>query len=276
MNEIIKSFPQYYGTNLYPFMIEMAGVSYCDGQYCIAREHSHVNVMEYIKSGNGTVTCNGVTYIAKQGDVILLPEGSNHIYRSDSDDPWVKIWINFYGPIAHPLILAYDLSNQIVFHDCDEKTARLFDQIIDFANRGEDIEETFSECSICFHQILSDLHQKHPEKTIGMDLEILKIKNYISAKAEQGVTMNQVCDAFYLSRSCIFRRFKEMYGMSPTDFYQKERLSVAKQFLEHSFMSIKEISDRMNFADQHYFCIWFKSKKRISLENSIEDGETVK
>ena len=47
-----------------PLNVNLCGISYCDGSYEIYREHSTIYVMEYVVSGSGTVSENGVSFTA--------------------------------------------------------------------------------------------------------------------------------------------------------------------------------------------------------------------
>ena len=74
----------------YPFYIEMAGISYCDGSYKITRNSSRFYVFEYILKGIGTVEINSEKFYPEEGDIYILPKESNHVYYSDSKKPWTK------------------------------------------------------------------------------------------------------------------------------------------------------------------------------------------
>ena len=52
--------------------------------------------------------------------------------------------------------------------------------------------------------------------------------------------------------------------MSPFDYYLKKKLSKAKLMLQSYNMTVKEISDKLCFADEHYFSGLFKRKVGVS------------
>ena len=62
-----------------PFVVELAGISYCDGSYRIHRPKSKCMVAEYIISGEGTVILDGKVYHAKAGDIYMLPPGRDQL-----------------------------------------------------------------------------------------------------------------------------------------------------------------------------------------------------
>ena len=59
-----------------PFLVELAGISYCDGSYYCERESSDVTVVEYVIRGRGTVLCDGRQYAPGEGDVYILHQGT--------------------------------------------------------------------------------------------------------------------------------------------------------------------------------------------------------
>ena len=101
-----------------PFMVDICGISYCDGSYRHQRQNSPFYVMEYIVSGTGMVIVEDKQYTASAGDIYIIPFGSNHLYYSDKQNPWVKIFINAWGPVISSLIKAYGLEGQVVFPQC--------------------------------------------------------------------------------------------------------------------------------------------------------------
>ena len=101
-----------------PFVVEMCGISYCDGTYRQERVNSPICVLEYVAEGTGTVIVEGVAHTASAGDVYLLPMGSSHRYFSDGEHPWTKLFINAWGPVIPPLLTAYGLDGQVVFPSC--------------------------------------------------------------------------------------------------------------------------------------------------------------
>ena len=98
-----------------PFILELAGMSWCDGSYRIRRTCSPVWVLEQVLEGTGTVEVNGVRHTASAGDVYLLLLGAAHYYYSDPRDPWVKIFMNVRGALPGALISTYGLTGRVVF-----------------------------------------------------------------------------------------------------------------------------------------------------------------
>lgn len=82
-----------------PFVVEMCGISYCDGTYRQERVNSPICVLEYVAEGTGTVIVEGVAHTASAGDVYLLPMGSSHRYFSDGSTPGPSCSSTPGGPV---------------------------------------------------------------------------------------------------------------------------------------------------------------------------------
>ena len=127
MREYIRYFTQ---EKSEPFIIEIAGKSWCDGSYLIKRDKPRMWVLEVVLSGTGTVhnAAEDLDYHPKAGDVYLIPPNQRHLYYSDADDPWVKLFLNMRGPVIEGLADAYGLSTRIHFPDVPELQC-LFEEI---------------------------------------------------------------------------------------------------------------------------------------------------
>ena len=66
--------------------------------------------------------------------------------------------------------------------------------------------------------------------------------------------------SIYKSPSQAIRIFKKKYGVTPYDYYVNIRIKKAVSLLKNTRLSIKEISYRLCFCDEHYFSNLFKKK----------------
>ena len=98
-----------------PFRLHLAGSSYCDGNYLIARPRTEsLWVLEYIECGTGTYEAEGIITHPSAGDLYFVHAGTDHRYYSDARNPWVKHWINFSGPLVAELEKLYRLREVMV------------------------------------------------------------------------------------------------------------------------------------------------------------------
>ena len=175
-----------------PFVVEMCGISYCDGTYRQERVNSPICVLEYVAEGTGTVIVEGVAHTASAGDVYLLPMGSSHRYFSDGEHPWTKLFINAWGPVIPPLLTAYGLDGQVVFPSCPlEGLFRDLFALSGGAGPGGLPQETVMErCALKFHEILMGLSACLKGRAAPPD-EAARLKNLIDSRLNQTVTIRE-------------------------------------------------------------------------------------
>lgn len=259
MYEDIVSFSSE-GENL-PFYASMCGISYCDGSYNIKRENSSIYVIEYIASGVGTVKEDNKTFEASEGDVYFLKQNKKHYYYSDKENPWVKIWMNFSGPLADYITKCYFLEDLNHFYAPELKC--YFDKIIDIAKSKKDVITTNNELAEVFLKIAQKLYfiseQQEKKDTVAK-----KLKNIIDSLDSFDNTLEKIIEPLYCSKNHAIRQFKKEYSVSPYEYIQIKRFKMAKNMLKNTAMSISDIAEKLNFYDIHYFSGCFKKRFGIT------------
>lgn len=82
--------------------------------------------------------------------------------------------------------------------------------------------------------------------------------------ANEELTLVQVANALYMSRSHTSTLFTKEFGMSFSQYVQHVRLTAAEQLLTTTNISIAQIAERCGFRDANYFSKLFKQKKGMT------------
>ena len=250
------------GSSGLPFRVRMSGISYCDGSYLIHRPKSPLTCIEYILKGKGTVTENGETFQAKEGDIYLLHEGRSHHYYSDGDDPWIKIWMNLSGSAVDHLISAYGLDR--INHVEGLNLEAEFREFYQCARTAATAEEMSDKGAILFHSILQKITD-HLRKTSGSDSPTAKkIKEIIDGAKGYNVTLEDIAKETFFTKTHLIRVFREEYHTTPYEYILSRKLRLAKDLLVNTSLPISEISSYLNFCDAHYFTNFFRSRTGVS------------
>lgn len=245
------------------FHIEMAGISYCDGTYKIMRTNSSVYVFEFILRGQGTVVCNSKIFHPSAGDIYILHQGSNHVYYSDREDPWVKIWFNAKGRLIKHLIDAYELSS--VNHIKGLNLELLFNEIYEtIQSKKDSSEEILSRAAVVLHEIIQQIHLWLNQNRSVNNSEAIKIKHYLDLHLEDHISLQDLGRHIFRSQAQVIRLFKKQFGKTPYDYLLEKRIQTAKLLLKNTNLMVKEIAFKLNFTDEHYFSNRFKAKTGIS------------
>ena len=253
---------EFKGNMQFPFNIEAIGITCPDKDYFISRNRSDYHVIEFITEGKGHLSVGGNEYTLEQGDVYILPPGSSHCYRADSHHPFRKLWCNFYSDTFAKIQTDYRLDGKYVFHapECEGDFIRLV-QIATFGSCVNDDEWT--NVAGVLINILNKLALKfyHPERSTGI---APRAKEILDSSVFDNITIDELSKRLFISKTILSREFKKIYAISPYHYYLNKKFSQAKLMLHNSNMSIKEISDALCFADEHYFSGLFKRKVGVS------------
>ena len=239
--------------------IQMCGITYPDRNYEIGRDRSRVACIEYIEKGMGTVQIDNQIFYPEEGDVYFLQVGTNHHYFSDREDPWKKIFINVSGSLLDSLIDGYGLKNIYYFRGLD-----LSKEMYSIVNLAKENKEDSTEEIIC---ILNRAFFKMREHVKGLDYTLdaaEKMKEYLRNNAASRFKIEELCKYISRSESQTIKLFKAAYGITPYAYFLNEKIKLAKDMLLFTNLSVKQIANRLSFADEYYFSNVFKQKTGVS------------
>ena len=238
-----------------PFKLILSGITYPDPAYSIYRKCSDLYVIEYVVEGAGTIICDGQSYHIKKGDAYILPAGSQHRYYSEKNNPWLKKWINFSGTLCKELINVYLPSGKIHFPNTFMED--LFDEFFDYCTQNRTVDSINKFGAIVFHRMLQRLSENSDKTPLN---QAEKVKSYIDSNIYDKLNAQQVAQKFGFSVSQLGRLFKRQYGVTVYSYILDRKLDTAKRLIKNSSVTIGEIANILNFADEHYFCNIFNKK----------------
>lgn len=243
-----------------PFFVSMCGISYCDGSYLIERIKSGVNVIEFIVSGSGTVKENGTEFFAAEGDIYYLKKGRDQLYYSDTETPWIKIWMNFRGELAEKITECYNLTNRQHFHAPELKEK--FNEIIKIAKKGGGTKKVSEKLSVIFLEIVQRLAEDNEEKKKSSVAEA--VRKYIDGMSDFDITLDEIAQRVYCSKCHAIREFKAAYGVTPYEYILRKRFAIASDMLKNTALTISNIAEKTGFCDVRYFSSCFSERFGIS------------
>lgn len=252
MNEFFINSPIY--DESLPFGIELAGISYCDASYKINVQNSDVARIEYIISGEGTIVTKEKIFHPKKGDTYILLPNEDHNYFSDAHNPWIKIWINISGSLINSLCETYSIQSSAVFHCNTQKYIEEIHNLLKEKDRSP--QDIMFECSIVLHRLIQFLSIQNSFNYT----DSIKIKEYIDKNVYSKITINDLSNLIFKSPSQTIRIFKKDFKITPCEYHLQKKIKTAISLIKNTNLSIKEISYKLGFTDEHYFSYIFKQK----------------
>lgn len=247
----------YHSPKKVPLSIECFGITYPNPNFHIYRKDATYFILEYIISGKGYLVVDGKKHTLQANDVYLLEPGSTHEYYADKDDPFKKIWVNFKSDVFFMLLNEYDLKQTYVFHDTDimEKMS----SIVALEKVSVYNDQIYKAASKYLFDIFMTLAEK---KQIVQKGSIIaqRILSELDKAIDSNVSIDDICNTLFISRSKMIREFKKHYNTTPHAYLLDRKISFAKMLLQNSRHSIKSIAAHLCFADEKYFANVFKSK----------------
>lgn len=80
-----------------------------------------------------------------------------------------------------------------------------------------------------------------------------RIKNYIDFHYRESITSKTLSSLFYIEGSYLSRKFKQTYGLTPTEYITKVRIYDAKRLLSSTEISVSSIAINVGYQDPNYF-----------------------
>ena len=247
----------YHSPNKVPVSIECFGITYPNPNFHIKRINATYFILEYIMSGKGYLVVDGKKHTLNANDVYLLEPGSSHEYYADKKDPFKKIWINFKSDVFFNILNEYGLKQTYVFHDTD--VLQEMSSIIELEKISVYNDQIYKSASKHLFNIFMKLAEKKQVNT--QDATIAQqILSELDKAIDSSVSIDDICNALFISRSKMIREFKKHYQQTPHAYLLSRKIGFAKMLLQNTTHSIKSIANHLGFADEHYFANVFKSK----------------
>lgn len=91
-----------------------------------------------------------------------------------------------------------------------------------------------------------------------------QLKSYIDAHLAEDLSVDTLCQVFYLSRSTLYQLSKEVFGQGISDYIRHRRIQQAAQFLHSGKWRICEVARMVGIPDANYFSRLFRREMGVS------------
>lgn len=240
----------------------MAGVTHPNPTYRIIHNVSNqfpydYYVFEYVVKGKGYIETPEEKYTVEAGDFYFLNKLCYHIYYSDPDEPYEKIFLVLKGSFVDFLVSGYRLSNSVYVKKCN--LDGLMTQIINHLSREGPIN--YDRLSVWVLEIFQQLFPPPYQSKTNTNFIPEMIKNYIDAHINEKITLDDISNNLYISKSHIERTFKEEYNQTPMAYCANQKISQVASMLVTTNHSISHIAQQFGYSDVKYMAKTFKKIK---------------
>lgn len=226
-------------------------------------EVSKAAVLHIVMSGSGTFTYNNETYHLTAGDVFVLQRGMHVNYQSSLDDPWIYYWVGFSGQLTTDYLQRTTLVDVPVIQNTDTTTlSQLVEHMCHTAQNytiqnADDIQHMRD-----LYDILYALYQVAPKHFHQQENEIYsnvrEAIRYMNRTYMHPITIEQVARHVNMSRSYLYKLFKQNLDQSPQSYLMQLRMFQAAKLLKETTLQSQEIAMRVGYKEPLTFSKAFK------------------
>lgn len=198
--------------------------------------HAHAELYCFL-AGNVTYHVEGTAYPLQPGDILLMRPGEAHYAQVDPAAPYERICVNFDTGIVSYL----DPEGQLLRPFFDRKAGKgnLY--------RSEDgaylryMKKMCSPAPFERVSILANLMlllqelgatERNEQPAADQDTMEYQMIRYINKNLGKELTLEALCERFFVSRTELCRRFKGATGVSVGSYIRVKRLLLAQQLLQ--------------------------------------------
>jgi len=225
----------------------------------------------FVTEGECEVSLNGEKYIVKKNQMVVLPKGTVQSYAITEKGILEKYWCHFDATVGGQDFFKALKCDPVIDVPEPEKLTDLFKQM--FKEDGENIFSDMALRKAMLFNILSlYLEYSNPKRVdlVGQNIDFSKVFSYMEQNVRKRITVQQMADILHLHPNYYIRVFKQRFGYSPMEFFNKLKTDKAKQFLLIPSESIKSVAEKMGFKDVFSFSKFFKINAGMSPTQYIQ------
>lgn len=249
-------------------IVSMGFYPHAHGHYTYRKKGLPENFVFYCTAGHGWYKLGKTEYKVGPGEFFFLPQGVEHAYGSDAQDPWSIYWVHFGGNA-----LPQFNQMQVAQAALQPKHIRGGEQIVAlFQRMYKSLELGFSTdnlgfANLCLGHFLSlflypnrHFEAAQPQRTSLVDQAI----HYMQDHIKSNLTLQQICSEHHYSPSRFSSLFRQQTGYAPIDYFIQMKMQQASQMLDLTDKSVKDIAANFGFDDPYYFSRRFRKVYGVS------------
>lgn len=215
-------------------------------------------------SGNVSFAVENKVYPVNAGDIIISKPNEIHycIYHSDQIHICYCFWVEAapeYSYLLSPFLNRESgEKNRITLsREGKERLRTLFDTMLACQDKAPMSAENLAAAAAVLDII--EKNRDNTEPSVGLSARLGEILEFIDNSFTGSCSVNGICKKFYISRSSLYRTFRDELDITPSKYIENRRISNAKKLLEQG-ESVQAASEKSGFADYSHFISMFKKR----------------
>lgn len=214
----------------------------------------------YIIDGQLSIHIDNKMHVAPKGSAVLFPPKYKYKYSGNSTTRY--LFAHFTGSYVKDFLKECGFNNLpcIIENEFSAEIQGKFDLLINtFLYNGLLCNQ---KCACYLQEILINICENSLEKSFESSLKA-SLK-YIHSSFTTKIDIPYLANLESLSVSRYITLFKNQTGKAPIEYIIELRLQLARNLLDNTNMSIKQISEHVGYTDPYYFSRIFKKHVGVS------------
>ncbi len=206
-----------------------------------------------VSSGKLRAMGNGADMMLSSGDCLVMSLGRGYKLLREGDSPCITSFVTARGRLVYDLVELYSIGELMPV-----KAPEALEALNEIQKLMSELDESFV-CAMALHRFLQKVRRASllgSKNSSGSTAEA--IKAYIDSHLEGKLTLDELSKIFFVSKTQIFRIFKEAYDVAPMQYFLKQKIELAKRLLSDGNMRISEIAESLSFTDAKHFSKTFR------------------
>ena len=235
----------------------VAGRYHSDQNYRVERDRYDSILALCVIDGSMILEQNGHTFVANEGELLLVDCYVPHKYYTDSHA--TTVWVHFDGADSRSWFRELTKRSQVLRADIE--CIDLISAII------EGIKTSVNEyrLSNLIYSLLCTLScTEAPQGVDATDACIKDAREFVQKNMDRELSVAEIAASVHFSAPYFSKIFKEATGFSPYDYLTNVRIEQAKKLLIQTSFPISLIACRVGFQSTENFIYCFKKRTGIS------------
>lgn len=243
-------------------LVYHSGFCSTEPNYSYGKDIRDYYLIHYITGGKGTYSVDGKTYHLSTHDGFLILPYDTIIHKADADDPWDLCWVAFFGRKIDSLLKSAGLGRDMLLfrYEEDDFLENCIKEIYNESRNNQNIAKIHGYFYLFIGKLIEiyETTQRKKKKEIVTFSHYENAMNYIKRNLSTQINIENLANYMHLDTSQVYRVIKEKTGISPKQLITKLRIEKACEMLSKTDLSIKEISEWLDFEYQSHFTKQFK------------------
>ena len=214
--------------------------------------------VELVTDGRGAVKIEGEWREVNPGDLLWHLPGDETIGRSDFQNPYSCLAVNFEGEVRP----RRRVPRMTRWEELDE--VRLFTHQVVHLH----VDDAF-DSHVLLRYILGRIEfqaalYSRSQRERGLPAELQQVLETMNRRFAERLRLEELARSAGWSVPHLHARFKEHLGLSPHQALIRRRLQMARELLAGTNDPIKSVAGRCGFPTSAAFCVQFKNATQLS------------